>query len=461
MIGGHCDVVLEGVEVPDDRVLGEVDEGFRHAQVRLGPARMTHVMRWLGAARRAHDVALGYASEREAFGSRVADLGMVQQLIADNEIDLAATRALLLEACRELDEGGRGSGSTSIAKTFAGEALDRVADRATQICGGLGVTARPAHRAGPEGAAALPDLRRADRGPPLVDRAPGAAPGSPGPRMRDASTTVDLDAVADVLSGAGVTLAGGLRAELIEGGRSNLTFVVSDDQHRWVLRRPPVGGTTPSAHDVAREYRVARALETTDVPVARTVALCEDVRVIGSPFTVVEFVDGLTIRTQAELELLDDAATARCVQGLVSRPGRAPPDRPREVGLECFGRTKNYAERQLRRWSGQWELTARDPSRSADRLLERLRERVPEQRWATIVHGDFRIDNTLLDRDDPGIVRAIVDWELSTIGDPVADVAIDVRLPAPGLSTWCSAPPRRGRATGCRPRRRSPASTSR
>ncbi|WP_370246707.1 acyl-CoA dehydrogenase family protein [Nocardioides sp.] len=140
MLGGHCEMTYTDVEVADDEVLGGVDEGFRYAQVRLGPARMTHVMRWSGAARRAHEVAVRYAAEREAFGGRLADLGMAQQLIADNEIDLAATRALLLEACRELDAGGRASESTSITKTFAAEALHRVADRATQLCGGLGVT---------------------------------------------------------------------------------------------------------------------------------------------------------------------------------------------------------------------------------------------------------------------------------------------------------------------------------
>jgi alkylation response protein AidB-like acyl-CoA dehydrogenase len=100
---------------------------------------MTHVMRWTGAAQRAHEVAVRYVASRRAFGARLADLGMVQQLIADNEIDLAATRALMREACRELDAGGRASTATSIAKTFAAEALDRVADRATQMCGGLGV----------------------------------------------------------------------------------------------------------------------------------------------------------------------------------------------------------------------------------------------------------------------------------------------------------------------------------
>lgn len=141
MLGGHCDIAFDGVEVPADAVLGEVDEGFRYAQVRLGPARMTHVMRWLGAARRAHEVALASVADRNAFGSRLGDLGMVQQLIADNEIDLAATRALLMDACRELDAGRHASMATSVAKVFAGEALYRVADRSAQMCGGLGVSA--------------------------------------------------------------------------------------------------------------------------------------------------------------------------------------------------------------------------------------------------------------------------------------------------------------------------------
>lgn len=140
MLGGHCEMTFTDVFVPDEHVLGGVDEGFRYAQVRLGPARMTHVMRWSGAAQRAHEVAVRHVAGREAFGGRLSDLGMMQQLIADNEIDLAATRALLMEACRELDAGGHASRSTSIAKTFAAEALDRVVDRATQMCGGLGVS---------------------------------------------------------------------------------------------------------------------------------------------------------------------------------------------------------------------------------------------------------------------------------------------------------------------------------
>lgn len=140
MIGGHCELVFTDAFVADDGVLGGVDEGFTYAQVRLGPARMTHVMRWTGAARHAHEAAVRHVAGRSAFGARLADLGMIQQMIADNEIDLAATRALLMVACRELDNGQRASASTSIAKTFAGEALHRVVDRATQMCGGMGVS---------------------------------------------------------------------------------------------------------------------------------------------------------------------------------------------------------------------------------------------------------------------------------------------------------------------------------
>ncbi|AHH19619.1 acyl-CoA dehydrogenase [Nocardia nova SH22a] len=140
MIGGHCEVFFDDVLVPDSAVLGAVDRGFEYAQVRLGPARMTHVMRWLGAARRGHDVAVAHVAERQGFGSRLGDLGMIQKMIADNEIDIAATRALLTRACWELDLGEHAANSTSIAKTFAAEAIFRIVDRSVQMCGGLGVS---------------------------------------------------------------------------------------------------------------------------------------------------------------------------------------------------------------------------------------------------------------------------------------------------------------------------------
>ncbi|MFT4201556.1 acyl-CoA dehydrogenase family protein [Gordonia sp. (in: high G+C Gram-positive bacteria)] len=141
MIGGHCEMTFADVFVPDEDVLGEVDEGYRYAQVRLGPARMTHVMRWMGVAQRAHAIAVDYVRERDGFGGKLAELGMIQQMIADNEIDLAAAQALLMRACYELDQGEHASDSTSIAKTFGAEAFSRIVDRCIQMCGGLGVSA--------------------------------------------------------------------------------------------------------------------------------------------------------------------------------------------------------------------------------------------------------------------------------------------------------------------------------
>ena len=138
--GGHAEVQFDNCVVPREAVLGEVDEGFRYAQVRLGPARTTHCMRWLGIARRAQDIAVDRAAQRELFGSRLAELGMVQQMIADSEIDIAAARGLILRACWELDQGSGAGQSTAVAKTFCAEAVWRVVDRALQICGSLGVS---------------------------------------------------------------------------------------------------------------------------------------------------------------------------------------------------------------------------------------------------------------------------------------------------------------------------------
>ncbi|MGI5508474.1 acyl-CoA dehydrogenase family protein [Streptomyces sp. CA-106131] len=138
--GGHCEVAFDGCRVPDEAVLGEVGKGFAYAQVRLGPARLTHCMRWLGLAERAQEMALDRAAEREAFRHRLADLGMAQQLIADSEIDLAAARGLVTRAAWLLDRGERASAETSIAKTFTSEAVGRVVDRAVQLHGALGIS---------------------------------------------------------------------------------------------------------------------------------------------------------------------------------------------------------------------------------------------------------------------------------------------------------------------------------
>lgn len=241
-----------------------------------------------------------------------------------------------------------------------------------------------------------------------------------------------LDGVRAFLVAAGEDVEGELHCRLIAGGRSNLTYRLDDGKSAWVLRRPPSGGLTPSAHDVAREFRVNRALQGTGVPVARTVGLSADLDVLGAPFSVVDYVEGRIIRSSADLERWNDEDVASCVSALVDALAALHAVDFREVGLAGFGRTDGYGERQLRRWSRQWaHMEAQSPL--ADRLQALLADILPAQRTCTVVHGDYRVDNTILGSDDIARVLAIVDWELSTLGDPVADVAMMCAYRHPGL----------------------------
>lgn len=241
-------------------------------------------------------------------------------------------------------------------------------------------------------------------------------------------TPVELDGIAGVMSGAGVTLSGALRGRLLTGGRSNLTFRLEDDAHAWVMRTPPRAGRTPSAHDVAREFRAIDALAASDVPVPPAVVLCEDEAVLGGPFAISGFVDGRTIQTRDQLAELTDVQVTATIDALTETLAALHRVDHVAVGLERFGRPDAYAERQLKRWSGQWEIVGTaasdDVVRVAADLITRLAENLPVQAATGIVHGDFRVDNTLVRiAETQTTVAAVVDWELSTIGDPVADVA--------------------------------------
>ncbi len=239
---------------------------------------------------------------------------------------------------------------------------------------------------------------------------------------------LDLTALDGYLRSAGIGRDGQLRAQLISGGRSNLTFLVHDDSSKWVLRRPPLHGLTPSAHDMTREYKVVAALGNTAVPVARAVALCNDDAVLGAPFQMVEYVAGQVVRSRAELEALGDQQVIEdCVDALIRVLADLHAVDPNAVGLADFGKPSGYLERQVRRWGSQWQLVRLpDDDRDADvaRLHSALQQSIPQQSRTSIVHGDYRIDNTILDATDPGQVLAVVDWELSTLGDPLSDAAL-------------------------------------
>jgi aminoglycoside phosphotransferase (APT) family kinase protein len=215
-----------------------------------------------------------------------------------------------------------------------------------------------------------------------------------------------------------------LTFERIAGGHSNLTYRVTDAAGmKWALRRPPLGKRLGSAHDMGREHKVVSALGGTEVPVAPVVGLCEDESVNGAPFYVMEFVEGPILRGLAEAEIFPDEGNRRVIGERVAdtlvQIHAVDPD---AAGLGDLGRKEDYVARQLRRWQGQWEKSKTRELEPIDRVHEALSARIPEQGPATIVHGDYRLDNMIL--TDSGEVAAVVDWELCTLGDPLADVGL-------------------------------------
>nr|AIA15911.1 Phosphotransferase enzyme family [uncultured bacterium] len=212
--------------------------------------------------------------------------------------------------------------------------------------------------------------------------------------------------------------------ELITGGKSNLTFLLRSAAGELILRRPPTGHLLPSAHDMVREARVQQGLVGTDVPVARVV-LADAGELIGLGCYVMEKVPGHVIRAE-----LPDAYAERPEQRLTM--GLAFADTlaalhavdPAEVGLGDYGRPEGFMARQIRRWTGQWEASRTHEVLEIDELGRRLAAAVPGQQYASIVHGDFRLDNVVFDAADPGRINAVLDWELSTLGDPLTDVGL-------------------------------------
>ncbi|WGY00784.1 phosphotransferase family protein [Nocardioides sp. QY071] len=236
---------------------------------------------------------------------------------------------------------------------------------------------------------------------------------------------LDLDALGAWLTtavpGAGSTLT----AELIAGGKSNLTFVVSDGSSEWIVRRPPLGHVLATAHDMGREYRVMSALQGTAVPVPRTDAFCSDPAVIGADFYVMERCTGTPYRRAAELSELGADRTRAISENLVDILADLHAVAPEEVGLADFGRPEGFLGRQVARWRKQLDASRTRDLPAADELHRRLAATVPTESATGIVHGDFRLDNVLVDTTD-GADRAtaVLDWEMATLGDPLTDLAL-------------------------------------
>jgi aminoglycoside phosphotransferase (APT) family kinase protein len=217
--------------------------------------------------------------------------------------------------------------------------------------------------------------------------------------------------------------------ELIAAGMSNLTYVVTPSDgsadDAVILRRPPTGAVLATAHDMAREHRVISALGPTPVPVPRTLHLCTDPAVLGAPFYVMERVVGVHVVRELPAGYADRSEQRRAIgDALVDTLADLHSVDPEAVGLADFGRPEGFLARQVRRWTTQWEATRDRDRPGLDALAARLAATVPTTQRAGITHGDYRLDNCLLAPAEPGRIAAVLDWEMSTLGDPLTDIGM-------------------------------------
>jgi aminoglycoside phosphotransferase (APT) family kinase protein len=220
-------------------------------------------------------------------------------------------------------------------------------------------------------------------------------------------------------------LDGPLTGRVVAGGKSNLTYEVGDGRHTVIVRRPPLGHVLATAHDMVREHRVITALRDTPVPVPETYAVCPGDEVIGAPFYVMERVEGTPYRLARQLEPLGAKRTGAIANAMMDTLVALHAVVPEAVGLADFGRPEGFLERQVRRWKQQLDASRSRDLPGVDELHARLAAAVPRQGAPAVVHGDYRLDNLLVDEHDGhDVVTAVLDWEMATIGDPLTDVAL-------------------------------------
>ena len=216
--------------------------------------------------------------------------------------------------------------------------------------------------------------------------------------------------------------SGEVVAERIGEGHSNITFLIERGGERFVLRRPPRPPIPPSAHDVLREARLLTGVQNADVRTPPVRAVCDDESVIGAPFYVMEYIEGVVVTTQMPPALDTEEERRRAGEELVDALAEIHAVDWRACGLEGYGKPTGYLERQLRRFNGLWEFNKTRELPIVEEVGGWLADNLPESPESTIVHGDYRLGNVMLSSDAPARVIAIFDWELSTIGDPLADV---------------------------------------
>lgn len=213
-------------------------------------------------------------------------------------------------------------------------------------------------------------------------------------------------------------------AEMISGGLSNITYRIRLPNATFILRRPPLGQLLPRAHDIQREYRVLTALTPTQVPVPDPLALCSDAGVLGVSFYVMSEVPGDVLRRPSDTERLAPPARTALAEAMIGTLIDLHSVDPDAVGLGDYGKRGGYCARQIRTWAEQWRRSRTRDLPDMEGLIAGLSEHAPQDSGCTIVHGDYRLDNTIIDNTGWPRIAAVLDWELSTLGDPLADLGL-------------------------------------
>lgn len=253
---------------------------------------------------------------------------------------------------------------------------------------------------------------------------------------------VPVDALSSWVAANVPKSRGPLTVSHLSGGSSNLTFRVQDDINDWVLRRPPVGAFLATANDMGREFRVQTGLQHTDVPVPTTVAMCEDDSVIGVPFYLMNFVDGIVYSDTDQVAHLTEQQALAASNELIDVLAQLHAVDFEAVGLGQLGKPVGFLERQINRWCTQWEKSKQRDLPAVDEVAQRLKRSIPTHTDASIVHGDYSFNNTMWSRTNPARMVAVLDWEMSTLGDPLTDLGmVSVYWGEAGEIMWRSRSP--------------------
>ncbi len=444
----HAEIVYKNCRVPVGNLLGTEGHGFVIAQERLGPGRIHHCMRWIGICERAFEAMCHRAQTREIDeGKPLASRQIIQAWIAESRAQINAARLSVLHTAWLIDNVGFAAAreQISLIKFHVAGVMQQVVDRAIQVHGALGITddcilshyythERGARiYDGPDEVHKVAASRRILKN--LAARKPVVPTTEPNDRSASglglkvdrtkpirAGEELDLDKLTpylqQVLNRPGQTV----EVEQFPGGHSNLTYLVRIGDLEFVLRRPPFGSKVKSAHDMGREHTILSKLAPHFPQAPRPLFVCTDESILGCTFYGMQRRHGVVLRRAPKPGTIDATLGRKLSEVAVDTLANLHNLDLDLVGLADFGKPEGYVERQVSGWTKRYHKSQTDVIPAVEKVASYLAENMPTSGPATLIHNDFKFDNLVLDANDPTRVAAILDWEMSTVGDPLMDL---------------------------------------